>query len=762
MPATAEEQETRQDAGRQARVAVAVDFAAASKAVLANINDRRLSEPSPAPTPSLPAPPRSDFTDVEQPLLQDYHLSNCRVLPSREAILPLLPKGGVCAEFGTQSGHFAQLLLAVLQPPQLHLYSHDFRSFERALFQSAIDRGVVQLHPGSAEELLAGAPDGKFDVVHVHPDDSFAQTARSLALAARVVKDDGYILCANYTTYSPLEGIKCGVGRAVHEFCHQGRFEIVYLALHPLGCNDVVIRRRGRTRENEHLGGAFLNAPDANTYLPDVWTYLIDRYAVKSVLDVGAGVGWSTKWFADQGLLALGVEGWPEALEKSQCRDRIVAHDYTRGPFVPTMPFDLGWCAEFVEHIEEEHIPNFMASFQACSYVCMTHGEIGQIGYHHVNCQSTDYWIEKMGQYGFDYDAAETANLRATDTQKNPWGRKTLTFFRKRTQGNVERRTGEANSSQLPVNTPIRRENALRAADELFGPSAKRVPPPAIVPAPIFVRNGKILSTAGNSAGGQAETSAPKAAPNETSPAPSQANFKEMTPALDDPAMLEKQFELLGPWYTKFVLNGRAYGGKFSYDNDPRLRDFFEWCTEGETVLELGSFEGAHSFAVTSAPRIRKHLGLEGRQYLINRAEFMRKALGNDRVSFKQCNFEVDPITQYGLHDMIFCSGLLYHIGEPWKLVEQIARVTNRLFLSTHYAEKRLVQRDRYWGILWQEGTHADPLSGLVNKSFWPTFPHLVAMLTDYGFRVVHVRDYPEWTTAPLANLYCEKIGPRT
>jgi SAM-dependent methyltransferase len=511
MPATAETSQTTQAAAREPREDLSGKLAAATKAVLAGIHSRRPAEPPPVSTTQASAGPRASFADVEPPALNDLHLRHSRVLPSREAILPLLPKGGVCAEIGTQSGYFARQLLAVLQPTQLHLYAKDFGSFERAHFQSAIDAGVVRLHAGSAEEQWAGTAEGQFDVIYLRPDEWFARTVRSLEAAARMAKDDGYILCTNYTAYSPLEGIKYGVSRAVNEFCHKGRFEIIYLALHPLGYQDVVIRRRGQTRENEHLGGAFLEAPDANTYLPDVWTYLIDKYGAKSVLDIGAGAGWSTKWFAEQGLLALGVEGWPEALEKSQCRDRIVAHDYTWGPFVPAMSFDLGWCAEFVEHIEEEHVPNFMVSFQACRHVCMTHGEIGQLGYHHVNCQNTDYWIEKMRQYGFDYDAAETAHLRATDTQKAPWGRRTLTFFKRREPGNPAPAAGPANALPTTEEALSQKEKAKRAADKLFGPGAKLVAPPPIVPAPVFVRNGRI-SSAGVAAASRAAPTAETAA----------------------------------------------------------------------------------------------------------------------------------------------------------------------------------------------------------------------------------------------------------
>ena len=163
-----------------------------------------------------------------------------------------------------------------------------------------------------------------------------------------------------------------------------------------------------------------------------MWDYLIEKYQVHSVLDVGAGAGWSTKWFADRGIYTLGVEGWQEALAKSQCRANIIEHDYSAAPFVPSMLLDLAWCAGFVEQIEEEFIPNFMASFRACQYVCLTHAEPGQPGCHHVNCQPTEYWINKMNEFGFDYDAAETARLRSTDKHKAPRGRRTLTFFKRR------------------------------------------------------------------------------------------------------------------------------------------------------------------------------------------------------------------------------------------------------------------------------------------------------------------------------------------
>jgi SAM-dependent methyltransferase len=387
------------------------------------------AEPGPK---RFPAPAQSYFADVAPLPLGHHHLKNTRVVSLREQILPLLPKGGVCVEIGTHTGHFGWQLLSVLQPVKLHLCDHDFNSFDDTPFATAIEEGIVELHEGEPAEHLAAQPDRHFDLICIHAGHSYTAAARALEQAGRKIKDDGSILCANYMTYSPLEGIKYGVVRAVNEFCHTGGFEISHLALNSLGCQDVVLRKSAAPEGAGHLGGAILDAPDTNTFLPDVWEYLIDKYEVRSVLDIGAGAGWSTKWFSDRGIYALGVEAWPEALAKSQCRLNIVAHDYSTGPFVPSMVLDLAWCAGFVEQIEEKFIPNFMASFRSCQYVCLTHAEAGQLGHHHVNCQSTEYWTGKMNEFGFDFDAKETAFLRSTDKHKAPRGRRTLSFFKRR------------------------------------------------------------------------------------------------------------------------------------------------------------------------------------------------------------------------------------------------------------------------------------------------------------------------------------------
>ncbi len=181
-----------------------------------------------------------------------------------------------------------------------------------------------------------------------------------------------------------------------------------------------------------HLGGAYEQG-DANTTMPDVWGYLLVKYDLKQVLDIGCGFGHTMQWFSQNGLCkVVGIDGWDEAVKKCVVPGAAVLHDFTKGPCPDVVsPFDLVWSAEFLEHVEEKYIPNFMAAFRLGRVACVTHAEPGQHGHHHVNCQTTEYWVRVFAEYGFEHVEEETRMFRQTDRWRAPWGRRTLTMFKR-------------------------------------------------------------------------------------------------------------------------------------------------------------------------------------------------------------------------------------------------------------------------------------------------------------------------------------------
>jgi hypothetical protein len=180
--------------------------------------------------------------------------------------------------------------------------------------------------------------------------------------------------------------------------------------------------------DRPHLGGYIEGGDDATRY-PDLWQWLVQDYQCHSVIDVGCGEGDALRFFLGAGAVeVLGVDGI------DQPGDLIVQHDFTAGTFNLDRRFDLCWCCEFVEHVEERYLPNVMSAFFQAEIVLMTHAFPGQVGHHHVNCRPADYWVGAMAANGHQYDhtlTVITRDLAATNLHPlNHYVRSGLAFRR--------------------------------------------------------------------------------------------------------------------------------------------------------------------------------------------------------------------------------------------------------------------------------------------------------------------------------------------
>lgn len=158
-----------------------------------------------------------------------------------------------------------------------------------------------------------------------------------------------------------------------------------------------------------HLGG-YLRGGDPGSFYPAMWTWLVRKYRIESVIDVGCGEGHALRFFETLGCRVSGVDGI------AQDHSRIYAHDYTTGTYRKRLPgkklFDLCWSCEFVEHVEQQYEENFFATFECARMVAMTHGLPNQGGHHHVNCQPPEYWIQRMKEHDFRLNRPATRRAR--------------------------------------------------------------------------------------------------------------------------------------------------------------------------------------------------------------------------------------------------------------------------------------------------------------------------------------------------------------
>jgi hypothetical protein len=156
---------------------------------------------------------------------------------------------------------------------------------------------------------------------------------------------------------------------------------------------------------------------------------LMQRYDVKSMLDIGCGPGGMVRQAHLKGLDVLGVDGDFTVYRPKMIEPMIRIHDFVTGPFLPGRNFDLCWSVEFVEHVEECFMDNFIESMKFCKYVLMTHALPNQPGWHHVNCQTYDYWVDVMEKRGFKFDPTGTIALRAASTMNERYVRLQSLFF---------------------------------------------------------------------------------------------------------------------------------------------------------------------------------------------------------------------------------------------------------------------------------------------------------------------------------------------
>lgn len=220
---------------------------------------------------------------------------------------------------------------------------------------------------------------------------------------------------------------------------------------------------------------------------------------------------------------------------------------------------------------------------------------------------------------------------------------------------------------------------------------------------------------------------------------------------------LKAEFSKRAPWITHYEIDGVATGGDFHALNDSRVGEFFETFPRVRNILELGSLEGGHTFTMARRPDVARVVGLDGRPTNIEKSRFMQQLFGVSRVEFAEANLEKAELSSFGKFDAVFCSGLLYHLPEPWKLIEQVPRVAPNLFIWTHYCDDLAIDAANgdLKGRNYVEGDLQSPNSGMSATSFWLTLGSLTKTLTKNGFGKIRILEnnlsHPEGPAVTLA-----------
>jgi hypothetical protein len=165
------------------------------------------------------------------------YIQNLRVVIDRRALLEFMPKNSIVAEIGVAEGEFSSQILEIATPQELHLidsWTHDYRYVHMrdhvaAKFAAQIQDGQVVIHQGLSTAELAKFPDMYFDWVYLDTSHDYESTRQELELCRAKVKTNGLIAGHDFVTGYWVGHCRYGVIEAVHAFCVQYDWEMIYL-----------------------------------------------------------------------------------------------------------------------------------------------------------------------------------------------------------------------------------------------------------------------------------------------------------------------------------------------------------------------------------------------------------------------------------------------------------------------------------------------------------------------------------------------------
>lgn len=172
------------------------------------------------------------------PLLQ-HHIEGATLLTDRLSLLEQLPKHGVVAELGVAAGDFSRQIVDICAPAQLHLvdiwgserYGESLYLSVNSHFHHQQQRGEVIIHRKPSLEALESFPDQTFDWVYIDTTHSYELTRDELRASARKVKSTGIIAGHDYMQGNWCSQYRYGVIEAVHEFCVEYNYRVLYLTM---------------------------------------------------------------------------------------------------------------------------------------------------------------------------------------------------------------------------------------------------------------------------------------------------------------------------------------------------------------------------------------------------------------------------------------------------------------------------------------------------------------------------------------------------
>lgn len=171
--------------------------------------------------------------------LEKKHMQNCELLLNREELLDKIPKNSILAEIGVDEGDFSERLYKKCDPKYLYLidlwsskrYGEKKFNIVKNRFYDQLKKDEVKIFRDDSINVVSNFNDNFFDWIYIDTDHSFNTTYKELITWKSKVKRNGIISGHDYMMGNWKKTYRYGVIEAVHKFCVEYSWEMVFLTI---------------------------------------------------------------------------------------------------------------------------------------------------------------------------------------------------------------------------------------------------------------------------------------------------------------------------------------------------------------------------------------------------------------------------------------------------------------------------------------------------------------------------------------------------
>lgn len=118
------------------------------------------------------------------------------------------------------------------------------------------------------------------------------------------------------------------------------------------------------------------------------------------------------------------------------------------------------------------------------------------------------------------------------------------------------------------------------------------------------------------------------------------------------------------------------------------LMDRADRTLAGKQVLDLGCLEGGYSVYLAKQAA-KEVVGIEAREINFQRCLLVKDCLKPANLTFRRCDVKEVRRDWPGEFDIIFAGGIVYHLDNPYVVLQHLAEMVNEFTLRDTHVDLR-------------------------------------------------------------------------